>query len=271
MTNHDKAKELHDQLMHSVTMLVTSDDWQAALQFAAKFHRYSFGNQLLIARQKPDAMRVAGFNTWKKLGRHVKAGETGLRILAPITVKKENDDGTESRVLRWFKVVSVFDVSQTEGADLPEEVRYPSLLGGEGSAWDDLARLVEAEGFTVERGPCFGANGFTDYAARVVRVRDDVTPMQATKTLAHELGHVLLHEGERFECRGVKEVEAESVAYVVCAALGFETGDYSLPYVAGWSDGKVEVVKATGERVVATARKVLDALEQASERELVLA
>jgi hypothetical protein len=121
-----------------------------------------------------------------------------------------------------------------------------------------LADQVTAAGYTIHRGYCQGANGVTDFAARSVRVRADVDDLQATKTLCHELAHVLLHNPEHGGvASNVAEVEAESVAYVVCQAAGMATTDYSLPYLARWSRGDVGLITATAERVLATARGVL--------------
>ena len=150
---------------------------------------------------------------------------------------------------------------QTDGPPLPD-VR-PRLLTGEDTArlWSGLSAQVVGAGYTVERGYCRGANGVTDFAARTVRVRDDVDELQSTKTLCHELAHALMHDPEHDDvASNVAEVEAESVAYVVCQAAGMATTDYSLPYLARWSRGDVGLITATTERVLTTARTVLAGL-----------
>jgi hypothetical protein len=159
--------------------------------------------------------------------------------------------------------VNVFDVSQTDGEPLHNVA--PKLLACDGftDLYDVLAAQVIAAGFTVERGDCNGANGYTDHARRAVRVRDDVAPAQAAKTLAHELAHVLLHSPSQVTYaanRALCEVEAESVAFIVCAHAGLASDGYSLPYVARWSNGDPAVVKATADRVVKTAQSVIAAL-----------
>jgi hypothetical protein len=131
--------------------------------------------------------------------------------------------------------------------------------------WDGLARQVKAAGFTLELGDCGGANGATRFDVRTVRVRDDVSDAQACKTLAHELAHVMLHDGA-IGCRGMVEVEAESVAFIVSAASGLSTDGYSVPYVGRWASGDVKVVRETAERVVSTARAILAALEAEADR-----
>ena len=180
--------------------------------------------------------------------------------------------GSRGRVA-GYRVTHVWDLSQTSGEPLPTQP-LPQLLSGQAppGLWDSLARLVAERGFTLERGDCGPANGWTDYATRTVRIRVDVDDAQAVKTLAHEAGHVLLHdpthdsagrgEATSAHCRGVKEVEAESVAYLVAASHGLFTGDYTFAYVTGWAAGvdgakPEQVVRDTGQRVLGAARTVL--------------
>jgi hypothetical protein len=266
----DRIDALHDQLTDRIGALVGGDQWRAMLASAARFHRYSFGNVLLIAFQRPDATRVAGYRTWQRVGRQVRKGERGIAILAPCTYRASTDDTDDAdgtpeptRWVRGWRVAYVFDVSQTDGEPLPDVL--PVLLRGDdpGRLWDALAAQVRDAGYALTRGDCDevcpGSNGFTDYAAREVRVRADVDPAQACKTLAHELGHVLLHADStapRKRC----EVEAESVAYVVCHASGLDTDDYSLPYVAGWANGDLSLIRASAQTVTTTARRVLDGI-----------
>ncbi|HET9733518.1 MAG TPA: ArdC-like ssDNA-binding domain-containing protein [Acidimicrobiales bacterium] len=266
----DRLRELHTQLETAFADLVSSDDWARMLAVAARFHHYSPANVMLILHQRPDASRVAGYRAWQSVGRQVRRGEHGIAILAPCTYAGHHDDdeaepGNEEprRVLRGFKVAHVFDLAQTEGDPLPD-VR-PALLDGHAPAglWEALAAQVTAAGFTLERGDCRPANGRTDYTIRTVTVRDDVSDAQAAKTLAHELAHVLLHDGTEYVlgCRGLVEVEAESVAYIVASASGLATDAYTVPYVAHWADGNSNAVKATAERVISTAHAILSAID----------
>jgi antirestriction protein ArdC len=271
-TRADRVRELHDQLERSVAELVTGEDWQAMLDTAAKFHRYSANNVLLILRQMPEASMVAGFNAWRALGRHVRKGEHAIWVLAPCKYRVKDDETGESHtVLRGFTTASVFDISQTDGEPLPEPVRAELLAGDapEGM-WDGLAGQVLAKEYRLERGDCQGANGRTNYATRCVTVRDDVDDAQACKTLAHELAHVLLHEPDglawslcAMDDRRIHEVQAESVAYIVSRALGLVTDQYSLPYVATWAGGDVAKVRETAARVVEAAAGILAALTPA--------
>ncbi len=284
----EKLNELHEQITDGVAALVDSDAWRAMLDTAAKFHTYSLGNVLLIALQAPTASRVAGFRTWKGLGRQVRKGERGIAILAPCTYRpKTSSSATDSareqpqderggqagpassgQQLRGFRVVHVFDVAQTEGDPLPDVA--PALLTGQAPAglWDDLAGQVTGHGYALERGDCSGANGYTDPTRRVVRVRDDVDDAQAVKTLAHELGHLECGHARDLPtyltCRGRCEVEAESVAYVVAAAHGLDASGYTFAYVAGWAGTDLARVRQAAETVTKAARTILSRCSSAS-------
>ncbi|MCB2175736.1 MAG: zinc-dependent metalloprotease [Actinomycetales bacterium] len=284
----DKLEALHYQLIEAVADLATSDGWARMLAAAARFHDYSPSNILLICAQRPDATRVGGIRTWNSLGRRVNKGEHGIAILAPCIYRaapgktttadqrpespsralapepREPAAGTDRppRQLRGFKVVHVFDVSQTDGDPLPDV--EPAHLTGAGpdGLWDHLAGLVQNDGYGIERGPCgVGANGYTDFAARVVRVRADVDPAQAVKSLAHELGHIRADHEHRFTdyaastaCRGQAEVEAESIAYLITARAGLDSATYSVPYLASWSGGDVDLLRQSMTTVLTVAR-----------------
>jgi len=266
----DRLRAIHEQLEQGVDRLESSDDWQHALAFAARFHSYSFGNALLIACQRPDATLVAGYAKWHELGRQVRRGEHGIAILAPIVVRRdtENDDEHE-RAVRSFKVAHVFDVAQTDGDALPETVFAHRLEGGaerENALYTELATAMRVDGWTVDRvtpdalAPIgTQANGVTIYDSRAVQVRDDLSPAQSFKTLVHERAHTLLHEGTNAS-RELVECEAESAAYIVLAALGVDAGAYSFGYVAGWSRGERNTVQAAGRNATAAAAKILATL-----------
>jgi antirestriction protein ArdC len=261
----ERLATAHAQLLAAVDALVDGPAWQRMLTVAARFHRYSPNNVLLISLQRPDATRVAGYHTWRELGRQVREGEKGIAILAPVTARRrdpdtDGDPAEQPRVLRGFRVTHVFDVSQTDGEPL-EEVR-PELLAGSApfGVWECLLDQVEAAGYTFGYADIAPANGRTDFADRSVVLRSDLAGAQSVKTLAHELAHVLLHHPDELPAgftRARAEVEAESVAYVVCAAHGLDAGEYTVPYVAGWAGGDRELVQQTTTRVLATARQVL--------------
>ena len=275
----DKLTATHDRLVEAVGQLATGEDWRAMLEVSRRFHTYSLSNVLLITAQRPDATRVAGYTTWKKLGRQVRRGEHGIAILAPVTYRTaageteaaepseqgsmaEGEDPNRARHLRAFRVAHVFDIAQTEGDDLPE-VRPTTLeYAAPEEVFARLVELLHGDGYQLLRADCSPANGRTHFLSRTVVVRADLPPAQALKTLAHELAHVRLHEAaeHRQGGRAVAEVEAESVAYLVCAAAGIESAAYSFPYVARWADGDVALVRSTASRAVACARRIIDQL-----------
>ena len=157
----------------------------------------------------------------------------------------------------------MFDISQTEGEELPDlDAIRPQLLDGDApeGIWDALVLQADAAGFEVVRDQKRNENGYCDFLKKVIAVRPDVSDAQAVKTLIHELGHALLHSEGPIASREVAEVEVESVAYIVCDALGLDTSDYSFQYIATWSSGDVEKIKETGERVVECARTILCSL-----------
>ncbi len=264
---NDKLRAAHEQLQQAVAEIASGDDWKRMLQVVSKFHRYSFNNHLMIFLQRPDATIVAGFNRWKSLGRFVKKGEKGIAIFAPCRYKTkiEDDNGDERSVqqTRGFRVVHVFDISQTEGEELPDlDAVRPKLVDGDApeGVGDVLTGHGQSIGYEVIRHQRGSENGYCDFLKKQIAVRPDVSGAQAVKTLIHELGHALLHAEGPVASREVAEVEVESVAYIVCSAIGIETGDYSFSYIARWASGNVETIKETGERVIACAKTVLEAL-----------
>ena len=269
---NDKLRAAHDKLQDAVAEIVSGDDWKRMLEVASKFYGYSFNNHLMIFLQRPDATVVAGFNRWKSLGRFVKKGEKGIAIFAPCKYKTkvEDDDGNDKsfQQIRGFRVVHVFDISQTEGDDLSDlDAVRPKLLDGSApeGIWDALVAQADGAGFEVIRNQRGSENGYCDFSSKQIAVRPDVAPAQAIKTLIHELGHALLHSQELPSSKDVAEVEVESVAYIVCDAIGLDSGDYSFAYVARWAEGSTELLKETGERVIACARGILSRLEATSD------
>ncbi|MGH3370174.1 MAG: ArdC family protein, partial [Nocardioidaceae bacterium] len=194
MTRKDRLAEAHERLTDAVQSLVSGDDWVQLLALAARLHRYSPNNCMLIRAQRPDATMLAGYRRWQSLGRQVRKGEKGVAILAPCVYRARPVDDTDeaerpelARILRGFTVVFVFDISSTDGPPLPDVA--PVLLEGDAPAelWDRLSARIAAEGFALSRGDCSPANGRTDFGARTVVVHQDLAPAQAGKTLAHDL------------------------------------------------------------------------------------
>ena len=264
----DRLKVAHDKLQAAVAEIVSGDDWKRMLKVISRFHKYSFNNHLMIFVQRPNATIVAGFNKWKSLGRFVKKGEKGIAIFAPCKYKTsiEDSDGSDDNVYKiyGYRVVYVFDISQTEGEELPDlDAVRPKLLDAAApeGVWDALTRHAQSIGYEVVRHQRGTENGYCDFLKKQIAVRPDVTSAQAVKTLVHELGHALLHTGGQAASREVAEVEVESVAYVVCDALGLDSGAYSFPYVTRWSEGDTDLLKETAQRVTECASEILSRLE----------
>jgi antirestriction protein ArdC len=279
---------LQKQIAHEIEALVDAGAWQKMLAVASHFHDYSFGNQVLIAMQRPDATRVAGYRAWQKLGRQVRKGEQGIAILAPVTLSpKTNEDQQrprspeesapttgdaqaakpsedKPRIIQRFKVAHVFDISQTEGDPLPG---VPERLIGDAdqAVWDDLARLVEVKGYQLIRTDQ-GPDGYTSPTTHTVGVRADVDQAHAVMVLMHELAHIACgHAEEGFDYvahRGTAEVEAQSVAFVVAAAKGLDTTAFTTDYVIGWAHGDMNLIRATAQKVTGVAHEVLEELHQ---------
>lgn len=256
------APEVIAQLTAGIAELTSSSAWRAWLAAQSRFHSYSFGNCLLIARQRPEATHVAGFHTWRSLGRHVLRGERGIWILAPMTRRAGGDDDeAAARVLIGFRAVAVFDVAQTAGEPLPELPAHVLRGAAPNGAYERLLAAAPAIGYTVlERELPDGRNGDCTFATRTIRIEPANDTAQRAKTLAHELAHALLHE--HCSQRALAELEAESVAHVVCDALGIQSGGYSFAYVARWAGGggeAIAAIRAAGERIQRTAHLIIEA------------
>lgn len=266
----EKLAALQAEIAAGVKALQSSEEWRAMLETAARFHKYSFRNVLLIAVQCPQASRVAGYNKWIELGRQVRKGEKAISILAPCTYRRELQPGEEGyrpgrkttvTRLRGFRPASVFDISQTDGEPLPDVAPTLAEQDEPAGLWGKLEEYITGKGWTVERGDCGLAYGWADPATKVIRVRDGVHAGQAAKTLIHECAHALLHFGDRKVSRDRAEVEAESTAYVVAGALGMPTGSYSFPYVASWAgDAVEEAVANTADAVLGAAKELLEVM-----------
>jgi antirestriction protein ArdC len=227
-----------------VAALAGSDEWLAYLRFVAAFRAYSLNNVLLIATQCPHATRVAGYRTWQRLGRQVRKGERAIKILGYSTksiTRTDPDTGeeTEDRLVR-YPVLSVFDISQTDGDPIrTSQYQLPSGDGPDG-ALDQLIGLLQAEGWNLRELPLAGGcEGYTDRTRRVIATDARLDPAARLVVLLHEAAHAVLHTdlkpGEYQAHRGVCETEAESTAYVLANLLGLDVDASSISYVAGWS------------------------------------
>ena len=270
-------QELHDSIATQVEALRDSDAWRDMLDAMSRFHNYSLGNLLLILSQRPDATRVAGYGAWRKThGRQVRKGERGIKIIGGGTVKTtevnpRTGEEEETRKTRFFPV-TVFDISQTdpidgEVKDVPELAQ--KLTGDDHNGITEaVTDWLTAQGWTVRIEPITGdANGYTNPNSKTVVIDSAMAPAQIAKTALHEAAHVVLHAdedpAEYVAHRGTKETEAESTAYVVAGLLGVDTSDYSIGYVAGWSNAETDVIKATAANVKRATTVILDAITTA--------
>lgn len=260
--------EVTKQLEQGVKDLFESNRYAEYLTCMGKFHNYSFNNTVLIFMQRPDATLVAGYKAWQtKFDRHVKKGEKGITILAPVTHKVVKQDGDEEKEIVWntFRATRVFDVSQTEGKDLPS---ICNALTGEVDGYENkLKALIGVSPVPVTFEEVFGeAHGYFSPKENKIVVQKGMSEAQTLKTLIHEVSHSMLHckDGEEEKAdRGTMEVQAESVAYTVCSVMGLDTSDYSFGYVAGWSSGKevkelresMEVIRKTAAAIVAATER----------------
>jgi hypothetical protein len=243
--------ELLDRLADEVLALRASEAWERYLGFQARFHRYSPRNVMLIGMQRPEATSVAGFRTWRALGRQVRSGERAISILAPMLRRTDGEDGL---LLVGFRWVNVFDVAQTDGAALPSAVALldaaspTALMGSLIAAAGEIGFAV-----TVDDLPP-GVNGECRWATATIALKAGNPPLQQAKTLAHELGHALLHRNEPDRARA--EIEAEAVAYVVLAAHDVDAAPYSAGYLASWI--------GRDEDVGLAIRRSIDAIQHAA-------
>lgn len=258
----EQAKKITDQAIADLAAALKagkSDTLTRYLAMLGRFHRYSFGNVLLILCQRPDATRVAGFHAWRKLGRAVRKGEKGILIIAPMTIRprQEADERspTDDRPILRFRGVHVFDLAQTDGEPLPEFARVT------GDADTHLSRLkdhVQALGIVLDHEDLpMGAEGVSRGGR--ISLRAGQEPAQAFSVLAHELAHEMLHRSpDRPASKTVRETEAEAVAFVVCSAVGLATGTAASDYIQLY-DGTVETLTGSLDRIQKTASAIIEA------------
>lgn len=287
-SQEERLQELTDKLEDGIKDLCASGRYAEYLAAMAKFHHYSVGNVALILLQCPTATQVAGYTRWKKdFGRQVKKGEHGISILCPCSYRWHlqqpkidpntgrhilGADGkplTETVIVKrtLYKIGTVFDVSQTEGRELPGIV--VSELVGEVERFQDLYDCLSAISPVpiMEDSVPGKAKGYFSAEQQRIVLRSGMPQLQTMKTLVHEIAHAKLHDYrgvpvEKRKDRSQKEVEAESVAYVVCQHFGLDTSDYSFGYVAGWSSGKeLNDLKTSLDVIHTTAGEMISKIE----------
>lgn len=289
----EQLKEITDRLEQGILEVFESEKYKEYLNTMSKFYNYSFNNTMLIAMQKPDATLIAGYNAWQnKFERHVMRGEKGIRIIAPAPiVKKEEleklDPMTQEPVIDEhgnpvmeeveirmpnFKVISVFDVSQTEGKELPDLA--VGELTGEVEHYETFMQALTAVspvpiGYEEIQD---GAKGYYHLEDKRIALQAGMSQIQNSKTAIHEIAHATLHDidlnqpeisMEERKDRKTKEVEAESIAYAVCQHYGIDTSDYSFGYVAGWSSDKdLKELKRSLETIRKTSADLINAIDE---------
>ncbi len=249
-----------------------SDALTAYLTAMSHFHNYSFGNILQIARQKPDATRVAGLYAWNQLGRRVKKGEKGIQILAPMLgVKRKKDAEAEQDitkqnvpVLVGFRAVYVFDVSQTEGKELPG---MDGVKGEVGEHRDRLIDFITTQGIELEFNEHIAPAMGMSYGGKIVLLPGQ-SKAEEFATLVHELAHEMLHKAERRTqtTKTVRETEAEAIAFVVSKAVGLQTGTASADYIQLYH-GNASLLAESLEVIQKASAVILAALEAKPEVE----
>jgi hypothetical protein len=257
-----KKTDAFELLEQGIKNLANQDNWLNHLKTQAVFHSYSFNNCCLIINQCPEASSVAGFNAWKKLNRTV---EKGIRILAPM-VRKEAEDPEATRVS--FRSVAVFDVSQTEGELLPEIATR--LEGDDHGVLNALKEFATSKGFRVIEEEMGETNGSCSHRSPItITLNHNRSLLQQAKTLAHELGHALLHCGENYtghDAKSSMELEAESVAFVVLHHFGLDSGDYSFGYISHWAatgadmEPVIAQLKESGARIQKATNEIISAM-----------
>ena len=296
MAQQEKIKEITARLEKGIESLFESENYKNYLKTMSKFTSYSLNNTLLIAMQKPDATTVAGYTTWKSLGRQVKKGEKAIQILAPIIYKKKREDEGEEddkasarrdkplseeteKILVGFKIVNVFDIAQTEGEPLPE---IAHKLDGTVDGYADFMKAIKEISpvpiilQTVEGS----ANGYYDLTNKYIAIDKDMSQEMHVKTGIHEVTHALLHDRDNGMEKDskpdieTKEVQAESVAFTVCQYYGMDTSDYSFGYISGWSSGKdlrelkesMEVIRKTAQMIITGIDNQLDGISLSKQK-----
>jgi antirestriction protein ArdC len=261
-----KAEQIKEITTRATAQLVTalqsgqSEALTAYLQAIGRFHRYSLHNVLLISLQKPNASYVAGFRTWNELGRFVRKGEKGIMILAPIVRGKtdsEEEQNETPRTVAGFRAAYVFDISQTDGKELP---RIGIVAGEPREYGDRLRQFAAANGIAVEYSKDIAPARGTSYGGRITLLLGQ-SPAEEFSTLAHELAHELLHRGDRraSTSKRTRETEAEATAFVVCEAVGLETGSAACDYIQLWN-GDVEVLTESLGYIQQAASQMLESL-----------
>ena len=284
-----QLKEISERLEQGVKEIFTSERYTEYLNTMSKFHNYSFNNTLLITMQKPEATLVAGYQAWqKKFNRHVKRGEKGIQIIAPAPIREKQEiekidpvtkepvigeDGqpeTEivEMVIPRFRVTTVFDVSQTEGEPIAD-LDVPELTGSVQFYDTFMQALQNISPVPIRMMNVEGeAKGYYHQTEKYIAIQEEMSNVQTMKTGVHEVSHALLHDREVMDAEGVlkdrttKEVEAESIAYIVCNHFGLDTSEYSFTYIASWCESKdMKALRVSMDTIRKTSAEIIGNIE----------
>lgn len=271
MANNKELDDLTQKMLAGVQEAFHSGRFQDYLKAMSRFHLYSYRNSILIYTARHNATLTAGYKTWHSLKRHVKKGEKGIRIFAPYKVKvivppREKDGEPEEKHIIKFRPVFVFDISQTEGEPLPEIA--PPLKGDR----EDFSKVLKAVESITDYSVSFedipepDTFGYCQYSTKKIFLRNGISQAQAMKTLFHELAHSRLHNLSMDKAQ--KEIEAESISFVVSEHLGLDTSSYSFDYLASWSKGmETEQLCELLEGIQSHAHEMIQQLEQALQQQ----
>jgi len=262
--NSENIKKITNQAIEQLITALNEGRSETLTQYLAaigRFHRYSLRNVMLIALQRPTATHVAGFHTWHKLGRFVKKGEKGILILAPIVRREaendEQDETDESSTAVGFRAAYVFDVSQTDGQELPE---IGSVNGDPREYRERLGKCIAEQRIALEYSETIAPARGTSAGGKITLLPGQ-SPAEEFATLAHELAHEMMHRDERRNStsKRSRETEAEAVAFVVCHAIGLETGSAAHDYIQLY-DGDAKLLTESLEHIQQTATRILNSI-----------
>ena len=270
----EDAQQLADQAIAALQEELKAGHSETLLKYLdamSHFHNYSLSNCMLIALQMPDATFVSGFRRWLKLGRHVRQGEKGIGIMAPLVYRKQDDSKAETssastndghqKTVRGFRIVHVFDISQTDGDDLPE---LTDIAGDPGQLLSSLEELIRSNGISLKDEVLdLGVKGVSRKGE--IGISEGLPAAERFAVLAHELAHEWMHDAEhrRQLTKTVRETEAEAVAYVVCRSFGLDCSTRSSDYIQLYAGNEATLI-ASLERIQNTATRMIESLSSSS-------
>lgn len=282
-----KMDEIQKKLEDGVKNIFSSEKYKEYIKAMSKLHNYSINNRILIASQFPGATMVCGFKTWKnEFERNVDKGQKGIMIYRPVKIKDKNSnhnsentssneekeliiDDSEKKEMVTFRTAYVFDVSQTSGKPVPSLVDELEDVVDSYDEMIDILMEISPVPVSFEKINS-GANGFYSPVEEKIVIDKDLSELHSIKTLIHEIAHAKLNHGNKdldaTKDKNTQEVQAESIAYWVTQALGYDTSEYSFGYIAGWSKDKsttelkesLEIIKQTSEQIFDSIKEVIE-------------